>query len=338
MGLGVFTPYGLGTEWPVTPDNLGRFVAYNTEIIPTYFQPTVAVRLHPKVSVGAGLDVVYATAYLDRLVDLREVPGTESLDPTIYPPLAYSAAEARISSDGWSMAFAAAVLVEPIEWVSIGLRYLSQTTVDFEGDLTFTQTPLADQGAPDADLLDPIVAAALPPDGLATRGDFRFPDQLVAGIEVRPIPRWTFAFTYQWTDWSDVDTVVIEVEGQAPPVLSPVWGDASQFRFGVAFEAAPRLSLRGGLVHDPTPADPAQPFGVSVFLPDATRNEVSLGVGWRLAPRVQADVYWLGVFFNRTDGCVVPTGGGCAVPAPASRPMAFRTTAHLLGANLSLSL
>lgn len=326
VGVGVFNPYGLGTEWPTTQDNVGRFVAYNTEIWALYTQPTVAVRLSPQIAVGAGLEIVYTRAELDRLVDARQYDAS-------YPPLTYSAADAHLSADGWSAGFVASVLVEPSERVSIGLRYLSQTTVTLEGRLEFFQTPLVDQGAPNGDVVDSIVRASLPPGPLPGRTQLTLPDQILAGIEVRPLPRWTFGFTYLWTNWSDFDTLVVRVEGQAPDTLAPNFSDSSMFRVGAAYELTPAVTVRAGYIHDPTPADPANPFGVNVLLPDATRNEVSLGVGWRAGPRLQADVFWMGVFFNETPGCVVPTTDGCEVAAEA-----FRTTAHLLGASVNFAL
>ncbi|MGH7545843.1 MAG: OmpP1/FadL family transporter, partial [Gemmatimonadota bacterium] len=112
VGLAFFIPYGLGTEWGTPQANVGRFVGYNTEILAHYTQPTVAYRLSPQIAVGAGLEIAYTTAELNRLVDLRDIEGTESLDPTTYPPLTYSAADAHLSANGWSLGFVASVLIE----------------------------------------------------------------------------------------------------------------------------------------------------------------------------------------------------------------------------------
>lgn len=331
LGIGFFTPYGLGSQWPTTPDNLGRFVAYNTEMLAFYTQPTAAVRLTPQISLGVGLEIVYTTADLDRLVDLQEVAGP--LDPDVYPPGAYSAAEARLSGNGWSTGFVASVLIEPSELVSVGLRYFGQTTARVDGELELVQTPLVDQGAPNADVLDPVVAASLPSEPLPAKTEFTLPDQILAGIEIWPAPRWTLAFAYQWTDWSDFDTFQIVAEGQAPDTLAPSYGDASTFRVGIGYQATPVLALRAGFVYDPTPADPAKPFGVTVLLPDATRNNLSLGLGWQLTSRLRADVYWLGVWFLDTGGCVVPASSSlCGVPAEE-----YATTAHLFGLTLGHS-
>lgn len=332
-GLGVFMAYGLGTRWPVTPENVGRFVSYSAEVRSFYVQPTVAARVSSTLAVGAGLDFAYTRAELNRLVDLREIEGTESLDPATYPPLTYSAADALLSADGWSVGFILSVLYEPSRAVSLGARYLSQTTVELRGRMRLLQTPVADQGAPDADVIDAIVAAALPPDPLPGKTRLTLPDQLVIGAELRPIARWTFAVGYLWTNWADFDTLVVRVEGQAPDTLAPSYGNSSLYRVGVAYEAAPRLTLRAGFMHDPTPANPAEPFGVGVLLPDATRNDLSLGVGWRWSPRVRADLFWLAVFFNETEGCVVPTTAECVIPAER-----FRTTAHLVGTTIQLAL
>src|SRR5262249_3870271 len=59
LGLGVFVPYGLTTEWPI--DFEGRFVSYKTSLQTVYVQPTIAVKINDHLAIGGGPDLVFST-------------------------------------------------------------------------------------------------------------------------------------------------------------------------------------------------------------------------------------------------------------------------------------
>ena len=67
-GIGLFAPYGLTTEWPDTFE--GRFLGYRSRIAAIYVQPTAALKLGPKASIGAGLDVSFVKVHLRQRLEL----------------------------------------------------------------------------------------------------------------------------------------------------------------------------------------------------------------------------------------------------------------------------
>ncbi|MGH7591807.1 MAG: OmpP1/FadL family transporter, partial [Gemmatimonadales bacterium] len=76
IGLGLFAPYGLTTEWPTTA--AGRFDGYKSKIQSIYLQPTVAMKINDRWNVGAGFDVNFMTLELDQRLDLsaqQAAPG-----------------------------------------------------------------------------------------------------------------------------------------------------------------------------------------------------------------------------------------------------------------------
>src|SRR5205809_7631947 len=52
VGVGLFAPYGLQTEWPLSFD--GRFAGYKNIIRSVYIQPTVAYHVTPWLALGPG--------------------------------------------------------------------------------------------------------------------------------------------------------------------------------------------------------------------------------------------------------------------------------------------
>src|SRR2546428_2032661 len=80
VGVGLFAPYGLQTEWPLSFD--GRFAGYKNGIPSGYSQPTVAYQVTPWLSLGGGLDIVRGSVELNQRLDLAEAP----VPATILPP------------------------------------------------------------------------------------------------------------------------------------------------------------------------------------------------------------------------------------------------------------
>src|SRR5256885_11182408 len=70
IGVGLFAPYGLETNWPTTFD--GRFAGYKNILQPFYIQPTLAYQLSPRLSIGGGLDIVLGKVELNQLGDLGD--------------------------------------------------------------------------------------------------------------------------------------------------------------------------------------------------------------------------------------------------------------------------
>jgi long-chain fatty acid transport protein len=140
IGGGVYAPYGLRTRWPL--DFGGRFVGYDSELRAIYIQPTVAYGLSSRVSIGGGPTLVVASSVdLQRREDLARVPlgivpgltfGALVNDQTDFVDTSLSA------SGGLKTGVHLGIVVNAHEGVSVGVRYLSKITLEFdEGTATF---------------------------------------------------------------------------------------------------------------------------------------------------------------------------------------------------------
>ncbi len=66
VGVGVFTPFGLETDYQ--PDFVGRYASLRTKLTTIDIQPTLAWR-YGRFSIGAGVDIQYASARLSQAID-----------------------------------------------------------------------------------------------------------------------------------------------------------------------------------------------------------------------------------------------------------------------------
>jgi long-chain fatty acid transport protein len=146
-GIGLHAPYGLKTRWANPDDFTGRYIAVESSLSGFSLNPTVAVRVHDKVSVGAGLDLRFSKVRLVRRAGLVN-PFTQKVTDT---------AEVALDSEMATAAgFNVGVVVKPSPGLSVGAHYRHKVRVEYDGEAAFTQIPT---GYPE---LDTLVAGRLP--------------------------------------------------------------------------------------------------------------------------------------------------------------------------------
>ncbi len=64
LGLGYFSPFGLGTTWP--PEWAGRYLSTMSRLQTYNVNPVVAVKLLENLSVAAGFDVLWSRVRIER--------------------------------------------------------------------------------------------------------------------------------------------------------------------------------------------------------------------------------------------------------------------------------
>ncbi|MCX7984817.1 MAG: outer membrane protein transport protein, partial [Bacteroidetes bacterium] len=122
VGMGVYNPFGLGTEWndlwgvSVSGRYLGSTKAVKSSVETWYFNPSIAYKINNELSVGVGISYIYASAFISR---------------NILPNAIY-----KLELDGTGSGFGINVgaIYKPIEKLSLGLSYRTTTTIEFEGE------------------------------------------------------------------------------------------------------------------------------------------------------------------------------------------------------------
>jgi long-chain fatty acid transport protein len=316
VGLGVFVPYGLTTEWD--EDNFeGRFLGYKTTLSAIYIQPTVAARFG-NLKVGGGVNFTRLHLQLNRRADLSQVtvasatlpPGTTFGNLGI--PFGTDFADTRIDGTAWGVGYNVGAIYDVGTMLSVGARYTSRQKIEAKNaEATFTPVSTGlvltagnPFGVPGGTPVDSLVASQFRPGGLLVdqrvSSAIRLPDQLVLGLTVKPIVPLSFSFDAQHTWWKVFDEVPIDFAESDVLDQSLVLGanNVWTLRFGAEYQFANRgrTTVRGGFItHKAALPDSS----VTPLLPEGPRNDFTLGVGTGIGRSVYVDVAYM--YVNQAD-------------------------------------
>ena len=239
-GFGVFTPFGLGTDWG--DDWEGRFLATRSELQSFDLNPVLSFRITPKLSVAAGLDVILLDATIERRL----------------PPAALGTpfeVGQNFKGSGSGTGFNLALAYQLNRAVSLGASYRSQVAVALKGDAgtTLGGTPL---------------------DSRARTG-VRLPQQLTAGIACRLSEALTVELGGRWEGWSSFKDLQLALDNNTPlPASVRNWHDTAGLNLGGKYRWNERVALLAGYIYGSSPV-PDGSFDPSI--PDADTHIFCLG-------------------------------------------------------------
>ncbi len=209
-------------------------------------------------------------------------------------------AEAHLDAKGNGWALNAGVIVKVSERVSIGGHYLTRATIDYDGDATFTQIPTGlvlplnnpinpATPVPIDVLVAPNFGAGGPLANTKATTSIVMPNQASIGVAWRAGEAVTLMADYQTVQWRWFEQLELDFANPAAPdlTLREDYGNTHAFRFGAQWVRSEKLTLRGGYLYHTAAAPPQT---VTPLLPEGARNEWTLGLGWRLTPKLQADL------------------------------------------------
>ena len=308
FGVGIFTPFGLGTEWK--PDWPGRYLAVKTELQTFYVNPSVAYEINEKFSVGAGVSYVFGNVELTRKINIGlPVPDWNS----------------KLKGDGNGVSFNAGVLYKPTEQVSLGLSYRSLVRIKFEGDATFTDVP--NIPLPSPPYPPGLTLPALFPDQTGTT-KLPMPADLKAGIAYNVNENFTVEGDFEYVFWSAYDSLVLEfdkgVGGDKVLAQEKDYKNSFLVRFGGEYRFE-KVAIRAGFVYDQSPVPDKS---LEPLLPDANRVEGIIGVGYQFNKNFRADLAYQYIKASER-----------TVTSPTNVfPGTYNSTANLIGLNIGVIL
>lgn len=300
FGIGIFNPYGLGTEWP--EDWHGRALGIKSTLRTFFFNPTVAYKIGDNIGIGAGFNYVYATVNLTQALPLQDfgIPAEGKAD---------------FDGTGDGMGWNIGIYFSPSDQFTLGLAYRSSIDLDFDGD---------------ADLEVPQPLEPLLPGGNVSTG-ISLPANLLAGVTYKVNDNLSLNLGYQHIFWNVVEDIEIDFETKTLlPDGTPVqdkqrlllnYDDGFILRFGIEYFLNETVTLRGGYLFDsnPTPDEYMTPR-----LPDSDRHGFSIGVGYTVSDLLTVDVSYM--FLQFTERTVENQFQGFNGT--------YNSTANLLGLNL----
>ena len=224
LGLGVFSPYGLSVRFP--SNWFGALNSYYSEVQSVDVNPNIAFKFNDQLSVAAGFQA------MEFGLDLQNrYPA--SLTPAINPTT-------QIKGDTWGFGYNLAAHYKPCNWVAMGVSYRSQITEG--GDLNAylrQQSPYV--------LLNGYSPA---------HATITLPDSVDMGVVFYPSDCWSWEFGGTWTRWSDLQSLVFNLDHPFPGMTSHTitevkdWTDSWRFKTGVEYHLTPHVDLRAGYIFD----------------------------------------------------------------------------------------
>ncbi len=246
-GIGEFSPYGLVVDWPSDWD--GRFQVQHVELKTYFLNPSVAVRVHDRVRLGAGLDIIRVTATLNRAIDFRTAE-----------------AGVLLGAGGWALGGNGGIQVDVVpNMLAIGATYRTSSTIDLKGKAHFTNVPVEFQ------------SSAHDGTGMTT---VHLPNTGGIGVAYRPIPDLRLAFDADYNGWQQVQdlTITFTDPNTSGTFLPKRWKHVWNYHLGGEYNINQQWRARAGILYDPTPSPNDT---ITPDLPDANRVNLAAGLGYR---------------------------------------------------------
>lgn len=346
VGVGMFAPYGLTTEWPTS--FIGHFLSYKATIKGLYLQPTVAFRPSPRIQFGVGLDIIRAAVELHQYAELSSQTAIAATSTTpavtfamLGVPVGTPFADARLHGTGNAVGFHLGIIVKPTESISLGARYLSGVTIDGKGYAGFsavgTGITLAAGnpfGVPARTPLDAVLAGQFTGTGRlvsqTVAATIPFPSQLVLGAAVQVTPALRVLGDVQMTNWKKFEYLPLTLGVIGADTLWEDYANATDIRAAVEYAVSPKLNLRGGFLRH---GAAAPSYTVTPLLPEGARSEWVVGAGYQLNSGIRVDLAYQVITQQDRHGRVIdPPARGVDVNSGL-----YKFSANLFGASVAFA-
>ncbi len=250
-GLGIFTDFGLSTEYP--DDYLAGAIGGETSLETINFNPTIAYRFNDSFSIGAGASIVYGKAKVTRTLGML----ADAINAQVGSNFARTDVATSLDGDGWGYGFNAGALWELSENHRFGLSYRSNVDVEFEGDYASD------------------VPSSISTPGQTLNGELTLNLPSIAEFSGFHQITTPFALHYSvtMTGWDVFEEIRATVDGQEVLQKDENYENSFKYAFGATFQLNPSITLRTGIAYDESPSVKDR----SISIPDSDRINYSLG-------------------------------------------------------------
>jgi long-chain fatty acid transport protein len=259
-GLAAYTPFGSTIDWQ--SGWTGRFILTHLQLSTVYIQPTMSYKINDKLGVGAGFVYALGKATIRQDIPVADDDGN------------YGTADIAGSGNGYG--FNAGIYYKPSTNLSFGLTYRSQVDMKVKkGTATFNVPPSLSASFPSGNFTSTIA----------------LPKVITLGTAYSPSKKLTLAFDVSMVGWKCYDTLGFDYEkntAELADTKSPRnYKNTVSYRLGAQYGITAKLDARAGIKYLVTPV---QDGYVTPEVPDATHINYSVGLGYKLTPRLTADM------------------------------------------------
>ena len=225
LGISAQNYFGLALDWG---DNwVGRYEATQLALIAPQLQPTAAYKVNNWLSLGAGAGLTLGVLADEARVNNPSGSGDGKL---------------KYSDTDFAVQGNFGVMIEPSDKTRIGLRYLTETELDFKDDI-YTSG------------VGPAIADAMKSVGNVDLA-MKMPQSLMAGIFHQVNDQWAVLGSVGWDDWSRFGRVRVKVTAAGiDRIVDEDFDDTWHFGVGTQYQYNPKLMLTAGFSYDSSMSD-----------------------------------------------------------------------------------
>ncbi|MGO9174448.1 MAG: OmpP1/FadL family transporter [Rhodomicrobium sp.] len=272
-GLGLNAPFGLITKannnWAGSP------LATTTKVFSLDANPTLAYKITPTLTVGAGVQIEYFEIKLEHDSLSAFAPG-----PIIAAP------SRSYQADDVGVGFTAGAIWQPFVGTSLGLGYRSAVNVNVNGLYALGQS-------------------AVTPLGLSTiaTGKMTLPDEATFSVRQAITSQLTLLGTVEWDRWSSIGNVsaTSALCGGTCETLNLNYQDGWFYSVGAEYAYSPALTLRTGVGYE---VSPIRDSTRDILLPDSDRIHLGFGASYKWSDKITFNAAYSHIFFDNAPFCM----------------------------------
>lgn len=314
LGLGVTSPFGLQTDY--NKNWSGRLFGTRSKLETVDVNPSFALKLHEKLSVGAGFSVQYVKADI--------ASGLQELDSGLQTP------ELSVKGKGVGYGFNLGLLFTPWSHTRFGLAYRSAIRHKLKGhmDVSFRDNAqfgtLGGYGTFTGVALTGFSSLpTLAPNGTSVRAPLTLPETATFSVQHDFNDKWTAGFDARWTRWTQFQSLSVDVDWNpnyagnvlfgADPAIAALANNLQGFAvtniteslkarntwffgLGTSYKYSDQTTLKFGIAHDRNAQKDS-----SVRLPDNDRIWFSGGLDHDFTENLTMNLGYSFVKVSNTD-------------------------------------
>ena len=184
VGFGSLSYFGMPIKF--TDDWSGRYYSQESTLLGMTFMPSVAYKFDEHLSFGVGLNAMYGY--------MKQKMAVNNLDPSL------GDGTMRVSDGDWGFGADVGVMYDFDEDTRIGLRYLSQVSLDFNDTPSYSD-------------LGPGLSRLMTGSRSLDMG-MKVPTDLMFSVYHKLDQCWAVLGSAGWQDWSKFGKVDVTIDGQ----------------------------------------------------------------------------------------------------------------------------
>jgi long-chain fatty acid transport protein len=285
LGLGVTTPYGIGSQWDedsdayAFPTGILRYQATHfAELQTINFNPAISVKIGDHLQLGAGFDAMWSQVKLKQFYPWFIFPGSVGTEPD---------GRAKAEGDGWGYGGNVGLTWRINERHRLAVTYRSPIDVDYDGDFKINNiTPTA------------AFLGATPESDFGTK--VGFPTIVAAGYGFQLTDSIRLEADFEWIEFSRFDSLNLSLGNNAFLLPSTQfrqnWKNTFTAGIGGDWKFAENWVLRASYQYYESPV-PDSTF--SPTIPDANQNVFTIGIGYKCGHHSLEAAYGLDFYDER---------------------------------------